>query len=339
MHERFPELVNALRQRLDFWGLKPEHKLAILSNTDSFEPLVDATYTAALTLGAQPVLLTIPYQHPFKDIPKFAEEALYNADFFIDLQHLTWFYSESCNRVLAALHEKGAITSGSGGREEDVETIIANVPTPTKVARAKKAQEWIDKATKIRVQTAEGSDFVVERGDPKTIPSYPSNLYGQVAFAPPPGTAEGVIEFVGNLRIQAPRPERFSVKQPVRMELEKGRIVGIDRTTPEGTYLDDWFRSFGREDSMNFAHVNLGLVPLSTSANDNESIHFAYGGVLCGFGIVGTPVFGTPVTDIPNHLDIHMKHASYWVDDVALLKDGEFTPESGLSLDPDESLV
>jgi leucyl aminopeptidase (aminopeptidase T) len=168
------------------------------------------------------------------------------------------------------------------------------------------------------------------------LPSYSTNLYGQVAFAPPEGTAEGVVQFVGSLRIQQPSPERFHVRQPVRMQLAEGRIVDIDRSTAEGAYLDDWFKSFDREDAYEFAHVNLGLTPLSIKNIDNESIHFAYGGVLIGFGIRGTPVFGTPLSDIPNHVDIHMTNASYYVDGVPVLKDGKFSSESGLTHDPDE---
>jgi hypothetical protein len=336
MYERAPELVKAMRHRLEFWGLKPEHKLAILANTDSYKPIVDATYTAAISLGAMPVLLTVPYQEPFNDIPKFAEEALLNADFFLDLQHLTWFYSRSCENVLSTLRAKGAISTGNGGREEDVDTLIRNVPDERKVARASAARALIDAGREIRVTTAEGTDFTVKRGDPAEFPSYSSNLYGQVAFAPPERSVDGVISCVGALRIQAPKAERFHVRLPLRIELKDGRITSIDRSTPEGAYLDDWFHSFGREDSLDFAHVNLGLVPLSVRTIDNESIHFAYGGVLVGFGIRGTPVFNTPLSDIPNHLDMHMANASYYVDGVPILKDGAFAPESGLSFDEDE---
>jgi hypothetical protein len=336
MYERFPELVDALRRRLDFWGLKPDHKMAILANTDSFKPMVDAMVTAAMSLGARPTLLTIPHAYPFKDIPPFAEEALLASDFFVDMQHLTWFYSRSSEHVLSTLQKNGAFSTGSGGREEDVETIIANVPDDRKVRRAAAAQALIDRGRVIRVTTAHGTDFTVDRGDIHEFPSYPSNLFGQVAFAPPAGTADGVIQCLGALRIQAPRPERFPVRQPLRIELKAGRISRIDTSTPEGAYLDNWFNSFGREDALDFAHVNLGLVPLSVRNIDNEAIHFAYGGVLVGFGIRGTPVFGTPLSDIPNHLDMHMSNASYYVDGVPILKDGAFSPESGLSFDADE---
>jgi leucyl aminopeptidase (aminopeptidase T) len=338
MYERYPELVDAIRKRFEFAGLKPEHKTAILVNTNSFKPLVDATYAAAVSLGARPVLVVIPYPKlPFpRDIPPLAEEAITAADFLVDMQHLTWFYSKSSDRVLSARRKNGGTGTIVGGNEEDVDTIIANVPTQAKVDRAKKAQAWIDKAKNIRVTTREGTDYTVARGDPKQFLSYPSDLYGQVAFAPPDGTAEGVIVAVGAARIQKPVPERFSIKEPLRMELKAGRISKIDRGTPDGAYMDDWFRSFGRPDAYNYAHVNLGLIPLSIRHVDNEAIHLAYGGVLHGFGIRGTPVFGTPVSDIPNHFDWHMPNASYYVDDVALLKDGKFTKESGLEFSAEE---
>jgi hypothetical protein len=337
MYERFPELVDAIRKRFEFAGLKPEHNVAIMANTDSFKPCVDAAYTAALSMGTKPVLITVPFELPFKDIPKIAEKAAIEADFFVDMQHLNWYYTGSLVRVLSARQARNALSGGVGSREEDVETIIRNVPSNEKVERAKKAQALIDKAKVVRVTTREGTDYHVKRGDPTEFPAFtvpPMN--GQVAFAPPDESVEGVIQCVGALRIQAPLPERFHVRQPLRMELKAGRVTKIDRGTPEGAYLDDWFRSFGRPDAYNFAHVNLGLVRLSIRHIDNEAIHFAYGGVLNGFGIRGTPVFGTPLGDLPNHLDLHMSNASYYVDDMPILKDGQFTPESGLEFAPGE---
>jgi len=117
----------------------------------------------------------------------------------------------------------------NAGLEEDVDTLIANVPTTAKVERA---QELIDRAHVIRVTTPYGTELRVERGDPRKFPSFLHSTYAQVAFAQPPGAAEGVIQYVGVLRIQAPLPERFFVRLPVRIEIRGSRIASIDRSIP-----------------------------------------------------------------------------------------------------------
>jgi hypothetical protein len=331
MYRRFPELVTAMRGRLLFWGLQPDQEITILCNTNNYKPIVDATYAAAMSIGARPWLVVVPYKLPFTDIPRSAEAAVSQADFFVDLQHLNWTYTESNARVVNALRAKGAFETTSAGLEEDVDTLLANVPTQSQMLRAKRAQELIDHAREIRVTTPSGTDLTVQRGDPNQYPSFLHSTYAQVAFAQPSGSAEGVIQYVGPLRIQAPYPERFFVRSPMRIEIERGRIARIDRTTGYGAYLDDWFRAFGQCEALDLAHINLGLVPLSTRLIDNEAIHFSYGGFLMGFGRRGTPLFGTPVGNLPNHIDMHHTHGSWYVDGVALLRDGQFTPESGLA--------
>src|SRR4029077_5731277 len=134
--------------------------------------------------------------------------------------------------------------------------------------RAKRAMAIIDSAKTIRIKTREGTNYTVARGNPKELPSYPGANFGQAAFAPPEGTAAGQIECIGAIRIQAPVPEKFHIQHPLRMELKAGRVSKVDRTTALGAYLDDWFHSFGREDALDFAHVNIGLVPLSLRAID-----------------------------------------------------------------------
>src|SRR5207253_35978 len=102
----------------------------------------------------------------------------------------------------------------------------------------------------------------------------------------------------------------------------------IDRATAEGAHIDDWFASFGRADAYDISHLNVGLIPLQVGTVDNDAIRFAYGGVLVGFGIGGDVHFGTALADLPNHIDLHLERASYFADDLAIMRDGELTGES-----------
>jgi hypothetical protein len=338
MYQRLPELVNAMRARLAWAGLRPEHETVILANTSSFKPLVDASHMAATSLGTRPLLLMIPYSFPFADIPPTAERAICAADFFLDLQHISWTYTASNARVVEALKQKGAIAITSPGLEEEVDTVIAHVPSEAKARRAKQAQEILDGTRVIRVTTQYGTDLRFERGDPKVLISGTLFTHGMVGFATPRGSAEGIMQFLGAIRIQSPVPERFAVRSPVRIELAEGRIKSIDRSTGKGDYLDDWFRSFGRDDALDMVEAGLPLIPLSLRHIDNEAIHYTYGGFFTGFGIMGTPLMGTRLTgqDTPNHTDWHLSRATFYADDLCLLSDGRFTPESGLAFTPEE---
>jgi len=345
MSNRFPELVEAFRRRFEFVGLDPSKKnVVILANTQNAKCFIDAAYLAATTLGTKPTLIQVPFAPPnSSEISQVAEEAIGGADFFIDLMTLSWFYTQSRNRIIAKLAERGGILFPcSMTHEQDVHTYIANYPSPRRVERAERAKELINTTTEVRVTTEEGTDFTVERGDPRDNPIFLESLkhhisgkYGQAAFTPTAGTAKGIIRAVGGLRISSPVAERFLVREPVTFELDGGRIVDIHADTADGSYLKRWFASIGREDAYDFSHLNLGLVPLSMTHVDNEAVHMAYGGVLAGFGIRMTD-WKPGVGGAPNHLDFWMGNASYYLDDMPLLKDGHLTEESGLALDPDE---
>ncbi len=338
MYERFPELVDAFRRGLVFAGLKPEHTVVLLASTSGFEPIVDAAHTAATSMGTHPLLLVVSHRQPRTDLPEIAEAAVIAADFFVDLMHLSYYYTPSSQRIMAARRKKNGPGVVFHSSEEDVETNIRNAPTPQKLERATRARALIDAAKWIRVTTREGTDLRMSRGDPRDAPSHPAGPYGygMVTFSPPTGTTEGTIQCVGGLRIMFPFPERLAVRQSLRLELKAGRVARVDRGTPEGAYLDDWFRSFGREDALDYSHVCLGLERLSIRHLDNQALHFAYGGVCSGFGTRGLGALGGPLSDAPNHMDLHMANASFYVDEVAILQDGKFTPASGLTFDPGE---
>src|SRR5438045_2695543 len=91
MLDRFPELVAALRLRFDYNGLRPEHHVVVLANTNTFRPILDAAVVAATSLGAKPVLVVVPWVPPYSaELPSIAEQSLSASDFIIDLQPLTW---------------------------------------------------------------------------------------------------------------------------------------------------------------------------------------------------------------------------------------------------------
>ena len=321
------ELLRGAFQRLQFWGLREDHRFVLLASTKTHQPIIDAFLGAASGLGAEPVLVVIPDRRPFSDIPSSAEQTLNAADFIIDLQHLTWGYTPSHDRVVRSVRQRQAFYTAVGGMPEDIPHIIKCPPTEKYRARARRAQELIDGARTIHVTTGQGTDLKVARGDPRKLIAYPSPHFGQVAFAPPAGSAEGTIMFQGAVRIQAPDPQTFHVFEPFRIDLRDGRITEIDRRNSWAHFLADWFASFDAPAAYQFAHINIGLDERASLVQiDNMSVHFRAGGVLMGFGINWTPLFGTPPVDgVLNHVDMHLVHVNYFADNVQLVADGRLT--------------
>lgn len=333
MDERFPELLEVARLRLETAELDPDESVAILCSTENHKPLVDAFYSAAVSLGADPVLITYKSVPPMGGVPDPIPEMASQAAQVVDLCFKSWGYHDSLDRFRRLLKERGGRSIGGHtyGWQKDVDNIINCPPSEEVLERARTAQKMIDGAKEIRVTSDLGTDFTVARGDPKERPSYTGSINGQVAFPPPEDSANGVIYYVGGFLIQAPTHQTRMVYEPVRMEFEKGRLVEIDRDSEAGMMLDDWFRTHDDPNSYQFAHINLGLDHrIVFHYLDNNAVHFGYGGILLGIGANWDQLLWGGGVKAESHIDLALRGADYAIDGTSILKAGEFTAESGL---------
>lgn len=326
------DIATAVRLHSRRWSLKPNERVVILTSTETYGPSRDAVVSAVVEAGADPVVMTLQARGPLLgELPDVAVASLSQADLVLDMQHLTWAYTESQTRVHTALAARGGRMYAVHGREEDVFHLVRLVPDDVLTERTRRAQEYVDRARRIRVTSQLGTNLTVERGDPQTLLSFCPP--GQAAFAPPADGVEGTLFFVGGIRIQTPVLQKFLVHEPVRMDITKGKVVKIHRDNASSVRLDDWFRSHADPNSYQFAHINLGLDPrIEMTVLDNLSVHYNYGGILMGFGVNYTPLFGSRVR-ARSHVELQLVGASYAVDDRPLLVDGEFTRESGLAVE------
>lgn len=330
MDNRLAEMVRAFSLQLEDGGVSPADKVLILCSTDNHPPLVKAYFSAVAGLVAEPLLLRYRARPPLSGLPEAVIDAASRADVVIDLKGITWIYTDSHDRFLRLLEERGGrqLLGSAYGWEEDVYHLITLTPDPEVKKRSRRAQVFLDKAQTIRLTSSLGTDLVVRRGDPAQNLSWCPP--GQAAFGPPDDGVDGVIYYQGGFRIQFPYVIRRMVYEPVRIEIQKGRIVDIARDTADGIMLDDWFRSHNDPNSYQFAHINLGLDPrVQMHRLDNVAVHFNYGATLVAFGINYTPLFGTTVK-ATSHIDMDYTGGDYWVDDLCLVQSGEFTDESEL---------
>jgi leucyl aminopeptidase (aminopeptidase T) len=333
MDKRFPEILAAVQQRYEAWGVKPEQTLVILANTENYEPLVKAYYSAAVALGADPVLITYKSRPPMTGLADLVVEMASQADQVLDLSLKTWAYSDSMDRFRRLLKERGGrwIDGETYGWEKDVDNIINCPPSAEVTERVMRAQKMIDGAKVIRITSDLGTDFTVARGDPKERPSFPGDIPGQVGFPPPEDSATGVVYYVGGFLTQAPTHQTRMVYEPVRMEFEKGKLVKIHRDNEVAIMLDEWFKAQNDPNAYQFAHLNLGLDHrIVLHYLDNLSVHYKYGGVLLGIGANWDPLLWGGGVKAESHIDMCLVGADYVIDGKPILKGGEFTIDSGL---------
>jgi leucyl aminopeptidase (aminopeptidase T) len=289
-------------------------------------------FAAAVAVGAEAILLKYVARPPLTGLPDYVVETVARADILVDLSFITWAYSESWARLAELERTTGLrrFLPQTWGLEEDVETLINTPPDADLVSRTERANQLINSAHAVRLTSDLGTDLTVERGDPSARITFAPA--GQVAFAPPEGSANGVIQYVGGFRMQAPALQKRRVYEPVRMEVENGRLVSISRDTETGIMLDEWFRSHRDPTSYQFAHINLGLDPrVQYRYLDNVSVHFKYGAVLLGFGANFDPIhFGASVARCKSHIDMSLLGADLALDGRTILERGEFTADSGL---------
>ena len=339
MEERFAQLLNAVMLRYEAAGLDPTKTLVILSTTDNYSPLVDAYYSAAVALGADPVLITYKSRPPISGLPDAIIAMAAQADQVVDLHYKTSSYTDSLHELHRRLTERpGHLATMYGGRldghslgwEEDMNYIINCPPSKEVAERVERARKMIDAAKEIRITSDLGTDLTVARGSPAERASYTHFPPGQVAISPPEDGVSGVVYFVGGFRTNYPFPVvKRMVYEPVKMEVEKGKLVRIHRDNEVGMMLDEWFKARNDPNTYQFAHINLGLDPRAVLEDlDNISTHFHYGGILMGFGANNMVGWGS--VQSKGHIDMALVGADYLVDGGPILKGGEFTVHSGL---------
>src|SRR5262245_61084216 len=107
MDDRFAEMVRAIQLNLKDAGLKPDEDLVIICSTDNYRPLVEAYFTAAIGMGADPTLLMHTAPERFGGVSDVTVEAASQADVVIDLTFKSWAYHESNDRFMRKLWAHG----------------------------------------------------------------------------------------------------------------------------------------------------------------------------------------------------------------------------------------
>ena len=351
MTERFSELYEAAKVRLEYHEVKADEKVLVLADTGTCEPLLDAIYAAAVATGVDVTLLKFrAREQPYNwEIPPLIEGAIYNADFTYSLIHPMWYYNTSSMRVQAYMRKTGKRMVHWEGRKEAVGHFLALLPGNQEVIeRSQIIGKLLHNAKMIRITSRLGTHLTMERGDPQK--QLMLNIPGQTNYSPlgvesrmaiakgehPPTheVVSGTLMLQGAYRTLCPGPEGHAslVREPVHMEIDRGRIVYISRETDHGIFLSDWFRSWEDPAVYYIDHFNIGVDHrIRLEYLDNVAVHYNYGGLLMGFGVSFSSYRGDLGVFRANaHIELHLTGANLFFDERPIMVDGEFTRESGL---------
>ena len=345
------ELYAAAKARFDHADVKPDEKVLILADSGTYRPLLDAVYAAAVATGADVTLLKFrAREQPWNwEMPPLLEHAICNADFTFSITSSRSYYNPSSVRLQSHMRKTGKRMVSWGGREIAVGHFLALLPGNQEIIeRSQLIGKLMYNARMIRITSREGTHLVMERGDPQK--QLMNNPVGQANYSPlsiesrmaiangehPPTyeVMQGTLMLRGAYRSRCPGPEGLGslVHRPVRIEIDRGRIVDIAQDTGHGIFLSDWFRSWEDPTVYYIDHLNVGVDHrIRLEYLDNVAVHYNYGGILMGFGISFSSIRGDPGVFRANaHMELHLTGATVFFDDRPILVDGEFTRESGL---------
>lgn len=328
----FPELFRAALDSAELCEVGSDEKVVIYTDSQTEPVIAEAWYSACVVRGCDPTLVRVMARAPQTGPPPSAVAAMIEADLVFDIPSMDWSYAPSAREVLE-----------SGTRMLDIllraRSVVERAPSMDVAWRADVAEGLLRNVREIRVTSSEGTDLRATlseerpldigrgyiRREPGAWDTYGTSL---IAVAPIEESVDGNIYFNGPLILEPLQP--FSVEKPVHVEVERGRIVQIDTSHKDGQVLKRWFERFDDPNAYLFSHIGWGWDPTAELTSDEMTAwESLYGAVLVAFGSNTAPHLGG-VVESAAHMDGTILTPSLWLDGHQIIKDGEFTDESGL---------
>lgn len=326
----FPELFRAALNSVELCRVKPDENVVVYTDSEKNPAVVEAWYSACIARGCDASLVRATARFPETSPPATAVQAMTEADIVFDLASNTWLYSpvlpgilDSGTRILQVLVPE--------------RSIIDRPPDPDILWRADVSEALTEGTQEIHVTTPEGTDlhatrrdrpWHAQRGHVWEAGQWDSYGVCMINCAPVEETVHGVIYFNGPM-ILFPQ-YCYTTKQPIRAEVEEGRIVKIDTDHDEARTFDRWIRQFDDPNVYVVAHMGFGFDPRADlDTFDLAGWESYYGGAVVAFGANAIPLLkGSHMAK--GHMDGILLNADLTLDGRPVLSGGEFTEASGL---------
>jgi len=309
----------------DLLSIKKGENVLIYGDTMTDERVVKATASAIYVAGGVPVVVLYETR-PDIDIepPKPLAAAMKNADVICEFAKMYLIHTKAYREALAA----GARALCLSGMDADMMIrCMGLVNYPAMVELGEKLLELTQKSKEVKVTTPSGTDLTFRNNDRPIFhftgvcdkAGESRMLGGQVGWGPVEETINGTMVIDGSIW---PPVELGLLKTPIKLTIEKGRIVKIEGGV-EAKILEKWLASFEDLNMYNLAHVCYGFNPdakLTGKILEDERV----------FGIMEWGI-GHQVPEIKGkagpakaHTDGVMLKPTIWLNGEIIEKDGEY---------------
>ena len=312
----------------DVFPIKPGENVVVTADTQSDWRVVQETVKAIYAIGATPTLIIHPTTEvATMDPPPPVTGAILAADAWLELNMSYLLYSDTWRK---AMDEAGIRYFLFPGDADAFVRMIGRVDYAVLDEMAKKLVELSDKATEMHITSALGTDIRTKvdtrlstrDGHVLTAGVGAVGIKGKGSFQPPPGqtsfghvseSLEGTLVFDGTIY---PPDEIGVLKEPVRLEISKGKITKITGGR-EAKIFEKWLASWDHPAMYEIAHCTYGLNPgVKRCKGDIAHDERVFGCLEFGMG----PAWA----DAPGHCDGVVLEPSVWADDVQLEEDGRY---------------
>lgn len=309
----------------DYIRMKRGEDVVIYADAGSDASVVKATVDAVESRGGNP--LEVWYRikgPPGTEPPKPMAEAMKAADVLIEYARTYLITTKSFEKAMDAGARHLCLTAMDA---DMMIRTIGNVSLPAMKAFGTTLQKLTQGAKEVRVTSPAGTDVrfsigkrpvILDTGE-CIVPGRDCYLGGQISWAAVEDSIGGTIMLDGTVW---PPDETAPLKEPIRVEVKKGRVTSIEGGT-SGRVLSDWFKHFKDRRMYNVAHFCYGFNPGARISGRILEDERAFGVFVTGFGSQMASFKGG-FTLAKSHIDGVTTKPNVTVDGVEMERDGSF---------------
>lgn len=333
------ELINASRKLVDkILHIKPGEEVVISADSGSDWRVVVATAQAVKMANAKPLVLWFNMARGVgmeaeRDIPvKSIRAAILNSDVWIEFNKSWLLYSSIYEEAMKTGRIRYLILVGMDA--DMMVRMIERVNIEALLEFQKKLQSIIASSREFTLTSPEGTHMTFENElsrpvlvEGEVLGPGDYALIGQVDWAPIEESINGIFVVDGSIY---PPEDLGSLRKPVKITIEKGRIVKIEGGR-DAEILRKWLEELGDPNMYNVAHIALGCHPNAKLTGNILEDERVWGAVDWGFGSQ-SPSFKGKLGIAASHFDAVALETTLEVDGEPLIRNGEYVHKDLIDL-------
>lgn len=333
------ELIEAAGKLVDkVLHIRPGEEVVITADSGSDWRVVVATAQAVRLAGAKPLVLWFNMARGVgmeaeRDVPaKSIRAAVLSSDVWIEFNKSWLLYSSIYEEAVKSGRIRYLILVGMDA--DMMVRMIGRVNIEALFEFQKKLQSIIAGSREFSLTSPEGTSMTFENDPSRPILVEGEVIgpgdyapVGQVDWAPLEESINGTFVADGSIY---PPAELGLLKKPVKLTIEKGRIIGIEGGR-EAEILRKWLEDMGDPNMYNVAHIALGCHPNAKLTGNILEDERVWGAVDWGFGSQ-SPTFKGKLGIATSHFDAVALGATLTVDGELLIRNGEYVHKDLIDL-------